>query len=117
MNLSAPENAAADKPYELIFTLDALGDLEAAVGWIKETSEEAAKTFLLGLRKKLEITLTTTPRMGVQLQLEDGTELHALTCDQYRVFYGVDETKRSVTIFRILHTSRNISRLLKLSTL
>lgn len=104
-----------DNPFVLTLTLDAVSDLEAAFGWIKDYSDEAAKGFLAGLRHKLEVSLTATPHMGVQLQLADGTELYALTCDQYRIFYGVDDDQRTVTIFRILHTSRNINRILKMA--
>ncbi len=101
-----------DDTYALSFALDAQKDLEAAVQWIKEDSAEAAQAFFLNLRTKCETNLTFTPHMGVRLRLLDGTELYALTCSQYRVFYVADDVKREVTVIRILHTSRNISRLL-----
>jgi len=105
----------SDQPYKLIITHDALSDLDSAYGWIKDYSDDAAKDFLVRLRQKMEINLTETPRMGVQLELADDTELYALTSDQYRIFYGVDEMDRVVTVFRILHTSRNIKHILKLA--
>ena len=103
-----------DQPYATIFTLDAVQDLESAFDWIKDYSLETAKDFVIGLRCKCEVELATTPRMGVQLELASGTFLYALTNGQYRIFYGVNGETRTVTIFRILHTSRDISRILKL---
>ena len=102
-----------DDTYSLSFAYEAQKDLETTVQWINEDSVEAAQAFFERIRTKCETNLTFTPHMGVQLRLMHGSELYALTCGQYRVFYVVDDIKCEVTMIRILHTSRNISRLLK----
>lgn len=101
-----------DERYSIDFTLEAQKDLETAVQWIKEDSAQAAEAFFVRFRVKCETNLTFTPHMGVQLRLMDGTEFYALTCGLYRAFNLVDDTKRTVTLIRILHTSRNISKIL-----
>ena len=104
-----------DQAYTIFFTLDACQDLEAAFDWIKDDRPDAARDFVVALRRRCEVDLAATPRMGVQLELANGSPLYALTCGHYRIFYGVEEDAQSVTIFRILHTSRNITHILKLS--
>ena len=101
-----------DNPYNLNFTFEAQRDLETAVNWIKEESIEAAEAFFVRFRFQCQTSLTNTPHMGVRLRLMDGTELYALTIGSYRAFYVADDANRSVTVIRILHTSRDIQNIL-----
>jgi plasmid stabilization system protein ParE len=104
-----------DHIYDVRLTDEAVIDLEQAVGWIKEDSIEAARVFFDAIRLKINNDLSQTPHMGVMLQMIDGHDLMALTCGQYRAFYVVDDELHTVSIIRLLHTSRDIRSILKLA--
>lgn len=104
-----------DQTYRVVLTDEAALDLEQAVNWIKEDSVEAAHAFFVRIKTKIKTNLSKTPLMGVQLQSLDGRDLIVLTCSQHRVFYVVDEDQLTVSVIRLLHTSRDIRSILKLA--
>ena len=102
-----------DHTYEIRMSVEATRDLEEAVNWIKEDSVEAAQVFFNRITKRITTSLIQTPYMGVQLELIEGRQLWALRCGQYRIFYTISTAPRTVSIVRILHTSRDIRSILK----
>ena len=59
------------------------------------------------LKENME-TLTSLPYMCNFYR--SGSDFRRLLVEDYLVFYKVDETKKTINIYRILHGARNIQR-------
>jgi len=105
-----------DHTYAVVFSTEAAHDLESVVGWIKQDSAEAAMEFYRSTKRQIMTNLKHTPHMGSPMRLQDGTEFRSLVTGSYRVLYTVTETGRTVSVFRLLHTARDINTVLHRAT-
>lgn len=104
-----------DTLFDVRLTNEAVNDLKTAYAYIAEDNADVAQAFLIAVQSHLQTALTHTPRMGSPMQLDDGTEFRSLVIGQYLSLYTIDEETQTVSVFRILHTARDINVVLKQS--
>jgi len=102
-----------DALFKVRLTNEAVNDLKTAYAYIAEDNADAAQAFLLSAQSHMQIALTQTPRMGSPMQLDDGTEFRSLVTGSYRSLYTINDETQTVSVFRILHTARDINVVLK----
>ena len=96
------------KAYPVSFTFEAIRDLDAIYDYIANDSPHAAEQIINRLELFCTETLSNHPFAGKQaIDLKQG--IRTFTVSSYRVLYSVPN--KSVMIKRIIHGSRDVSRL------
>lgn len=89
--------------YTILFTEDALVDLEIILDYIRADNPDAANRFGAALLKRVEI-LQTFPRIGVPVQTRPG--IRKLLHTPIRVYYRVREDPGLIEILHFWHVAR-----------
>ena len=89
------------------FTLLARKDLQEIKAYISQDNPKVAKQYMGILKQKCNM-LAQTPAIGVCR--EEYCNLYKFPVDKYLIFYRI--TKLGIEVIRILHSSRDIQRIL-----
>jgi plasmid stabilization system protein ParE len=95
---------------EIVWTEPAVDDLEAAVRYVGEQSQDAAEALRLELLESVEV-LARFPFIGPAYERDRTGRTREILCRRYRIFYRVQEPLRRVEILTIWHGSRREPRL------
>lgn len=89
--------------YKILFSEDALLDLESILDFICADKPDAAEGFGRGLLTHVEL-LQSFPRLGVPMPKRPGVRkmLHS----PVRVYYRLDETRKLIEILHFWHAAR-----------
>jgi len=82
-------------------------DLDDVIDYIGQYSLEAVQDFLDELDKRL-LQICKFPQ-SCEVYRHNPT-LRRLIIDNYLIFYEADEKNKSINVYRILHSSRNIEK-------
>lgn len=89
--------------YKILYTEEALADLEAILDYISADSATAAEEFGTALLNHVE-QLQNFPRLGARVSW--APEIRKLLHSPIRVYYRVHEKKRLIEVLYFWHTSR-----------
>ncbi len=89
--------------YKILFSEDALLDLESILDFIRADNPDAAERFGIALLNHIEL-LQTFPRLGVPVSKRPGVRkiLHS----PVRVYYRLHEKKNLIEILHFWHAAR-----------
>jgi toxin ParE1/3/4 len=94
--------------YKILFTEDALGDLENILEYIRADHEGAAETFGMALLKHVEL-LQNFPRIGTPVAQRPN--VRKLLHSPVRIYYRLDERKNLIEILHFWHGAKREPRL------
>ena len=98
--------------YKIIFSDQAIEDLEGVVRFIAHDNQPAAVRFGRRLMDSVR-HLAKFPRMGRVVPEQSDDNIREIVFKPYRVFYRVKDESRVVEIIRFWHAARGDPRLLK----
>ncbi len=89
--------------FKILFTEDALIDLEIILDYIRADDPEAAARFGTALLNHTEL-LATFPHIGAPVKQRKG--VRKLLHSPIRIYYRIHETKQLLEILHFWHTAR-----------
>ncbi len=99
-----------DSKYRLEILGLARSDIVGIESYYAQYDENAAKHFMERLYNSLK-TLESMPYMGQRSDIDPA--FRRLVIDNYLAFYTVDDKKRIIEIYRVLHGAMDIKRHIK----
>jgi plasmid stabilization system protein ParE len=94
--------------YKILFTEDALDDLENILDYIRADNESAAETFGMALLKHVEL-LQNFPRIGTPVSQRPN--VHKILHSPVRIYYRLHEHKSVTEILHFWHGAHREPRL------
>lgn len=98
--------------WEIVWTVTALSDLEAAVRYAARTSPAAAESVRLAILDSVG-QLTRFPEIGAVYERDESRRTREIVSRQYRIFYRLQMEKHRVEVLAIWHSARREPRLPK----
>jgi toxin ParE1/3/4 len=92
--------------YEIVWTENALVDLESVVCYLLNRNPPAAEIVRLSILDSIEI-LKRFPYIGPKYERDTTGRAREIVCGSYRIFYRVKEDTRCVEILTVWHASRS----------
>jgi plasmid stabilization system protein ParE len=89
--------------YKILFTEDALLDLESILDFIEADKPEAAERFGTALLNHVEL-LQNLPRIGVPVPKRPG--LRKILHSPVRVYYRIHEKRKLIEVLHFWHAAR-----------
>jgi plasmid stabilization system protein ParE len=89
--------------YKILFTEDALADLEIILDYIRTDNAAAAQRFGTALLNHVEL-LQNSPRIGVPVSKRPG--IRKLLHSPVRVYYRLHEDRQLIEILHFWHAAR-----------
>jgi toxin ParE1/3/4 len=96
---------------KIIWTPEALADLQAIRDYIARDSENFAATFVERLLWKID-RLLDFPMIGPLIRERTKTPYRHLVVPPYRIIYRVDPKKTAIVLIAIVHGRRDLKQLL-----
>ena len=89
--------------YKILFTEDALLDLESILNFIRADKPDAAEQFGIGLLNHVDL-LANFPKLGMPIAKRAGVRkiLHS----PVRIYYRIDEKRKVIEILHFWHVAR-----------
>lgn len=89
--------------YRIVTTTHARKDIQQAIDWEEQRNKGLGKRFLADLEQRLS-DIATIPAIG-SVRYE-GVRCTTTEIFQYLIHYIPDENTKTITVLRVLHTSR-----------
>lgn len=93
--------------YKILFTEDALADLESILDFIRADNQSAAEEFGEALLDHINL-LREFPQIGTWVRLRPG--VRKMIHSPIRIYYRVDEKKSLVEVLHFWHVARREPR-------
>jgi plasmid stabilization system protein ParE len=91
--------------FTIIWSDPALADFEAVVRYVMERNPSAAESLRLAILDHVE-SLARLPFIGPVYDRDRTGRVREIMCGVYRIFYRVDEDRKTVDILTIWHGAR-----------
>ncbi len=98
--------------YKILYTEEALADLEAILDYISANNVTASEKFGTALLNHVE-QLQSFPRLGTRVSRFP--EIRKLLHSPIRIYYRIHEGKQAVEILYFWHTSRSAPKFYRLN--